>query len=91
MARSENPLIWSSKLVYKGEFSSAIRGHHGHKATWSPTKGESLAVARKGKEAKQNVEFVVGTHLQAYKRYFPMELSFLIFLSFLSFLIFLYI
>ena len=46
---------------------------------------------REGKEAKQNVEFVVGTHLQAYKRYVPMELSFLIFLSFVSFLIFLYI
>ena len=54
MARSENPLIWSSKLVYKGEFSSAIRGHHGHKATWSPTKGESLAVG-KGKKPNKTL------------------------------------
>ena len=38
MAPSGNPLIWSSKLVYEGEFSSAIRGHHVYKATWSLTK-----------------------------------------------------
>ena len=42
----DNLVIWSSKLVYEGEFSSAIRGHHGHKVTWSPTKGVSLALGK---------------------------------------------
>ena len=32
------PLIWSSKLVYEGEFSSAIGGHLVYKATSSSTK-----------------------------------------------------
>ena len=51
MARSDDPVIWSSKLIYEGKFSSAIRGHHVHKTTWSPTKGESLAL---GKVKKPN-------------------------------------
>ena len=83
MARSENPLIWSSKFVYEVEYSSVIRGHHVYKSTWSPTLGESMACKEdERKEAKEHDEFAVGAYLQADNRlvgHVPMELSFLIF------------
>ena len=83
MARSRYHLIWNSMFVYEVEFSSVIRGHHVHKAAWSPIIGESLACRKDDrKEAKEHDEYAVGTYLEADNKlvgHVPMELSFLIF------------
>ena len=71
--------------MFEVQFTSVIRGHHIYKSVWTPTLGQKLNCREDDrKEAKQHVDYAIGTYLEANTGsepvgHVPMEFSYLIY------------